>query len=568
MTHAEINNLIEVLSFQQLVSAHEIGDRTFSIKLQGRSRIWSVCLYFYETFPFSLPKVKLLDENCIGKIPHVNSYGTVCVEESDSILVNHHLPSEVIEAYLVQTLKLLDRSLLGIFKDELYDELEGFIHGVKTVNSFYKANNSAEKLVLRITHTTNPLGPKKAIPVFLSNDNSTIPKAFSNIEKLNDIQLINIVHIPLKNPITPPITEKDSALFISDMKREISTENNAKLQKILKKGSKKKRQFFSLISMPRTNGDRSEFLCEFTVNDTSVHPLLTERLDWKIYFYLLNRHNKEYLLERGGANLNLNEKKVAIVGCGSVGSEVAMMLAKSGVGHIRLVDGEWLEADNIYRHRLGGRYLNFKPSQKSQEIQKYTKVKALEDEIKVNIPHVKVSSLSSPLSAQNAKDVISGVDLVIFAIGDPSLSLMFNKVLKQLNFNHLIFCWNEPDGYGGHSTILNLKQVCLECVFHAESGSKQSIHLVEMGQPISKNLTGCAGVFTPFSYIDSTRTASLAAQQAICFLSSEIIEPKVSSWKGIDKGTLRVTDRFHSMPLMEDVLLVKNNSCRCCNGEF
>jgi molybdopterin/thiamine biosynthesis adenylyltransferase len=558
--------LIDNLSFEQLISTQQIDERTFDFKLQGRSRIWNVRLDFGKTFPFSLPIIKLLDEDFIGKIPHVNSSGTLCVEEGDSILVDYYSPEGIIETFLYQALKTLDRSSLKVFKDELYDELEGYMHGRSTVNSFYRAGSSAEQLVLRVTQSSNLLKPSNVIPIALASNTSEIPEGFSNTQKLNKLQLINIVHVPLNSPIVPPTTAESISNFILILKQEISVENSKILLKLLKKKTRINRQFFVLLSMPRGTGQRSEFLCQFNSKVPSLHPILTDSTDWQINFFLVDRHNKEYLLERGGADLTINNKTVAIVGCGSVGSEIAMLIAKSGVGAIKLIDDDFLEASNIYRHRLGGRYLNFKPSAKDKIVRKFSKVDALEEEVRINIPHIQVSTFQYALSDHNIQSVINDVDLVIFAIGNPSISLLLNRSLKEHQFNNAIFCWNEPDGYGGHSVVLNLKQVCLECLMYADNTADMPINLVEFGQPISKNLTGCAGVFTPFSYLDSVKTASLAAEQAINFLTSDVIESKITSWKGNDKGSLQTTKRFETMGLMEVMSLTRNKNCRCCNS--
>ena len=560
-----IARMIENLSFQQLVSTQQVDERTFDFRLQGRSRVWNVRLYLYKTFPFSLPLIKLLDEDYIGKIPHVNSSGILCVEEGDSILVDYYSPDGIIETFLCQALKTLERSSLRIFKDELYDELEGFMHGIDAINSFYRVNSSAEKLVLRVTKSGNWLEPNKFIPIALASSISEIPEGFSNTQILSKLQLINIVHVPLDSPVVPPTNVKSTPNFILKLKQQISAENSKILLNLLEKKARKSRQFFVLLSMPRSSRERSEFLCQFNSKVSSLHPILTDKTDWQVTFFLVNRHNKEYLLERGGANLAINNKTVAIVGCGAVGSEVAMLIAKSGVGAIKLIDPDLLEADNIYRHRLGGRYLNFNPSDKDKKVRKFSKVNALESEIRVNIPHVDVNTFQFSLSEYNVKSVINGADLVIFAIGDPSISLLLNRNLKELKFNNVIFCWNEPDGYGGHSVALNLEQVCLECVLYTGNTHNMPINLVKFGQPISKNLTGCAGVFTPFSYLDSAKTAALAVQQAITFLTSDFMESKVSSWKGIDKGSLQTTTRFETMALMEDMSLARNKGCRCCN---
>lgn len=49
----------------------------------------------------------------------------------------------------------------------------------------------------------------------------------------------------------------------------------------------------------------------------------------------------------------MSEKNVVILGCGSVGSLVAMELARSGVGNFLLVDSDTLEYHNLCRHQCG-----------------------------------------------------------------------------------------------------------------------------------------------------------------------------------------------------------------------
>lgn len=49
----------------------------------------------------------------------------------------------------------------------------------------------------------------------------------------------------------------------------------------------------------------------------------------------------------------MKNKRVVILGCGSVGSLVAMELARSGVGHFLLADPDIVEYHNICRHQCG-----------------------------------------------------------------------------------------------------------------------------------------------------------------------------------------------------------------------
>lgn len=49
----------------------------------------------------------------------------------------------------------------------------------------------------------------------------------------------------------------------------------------------------------------------------------------------------------------MNKKRAVILGCGSVGSLVAMELARAGVAHFLLVDSDTMEYHNICRHQCG-----------------------------------------------------------------------------------------------------------------------------------------------------------------------------------------------------------------------
>lgn len=563
-----ISGLLEGVTFKQLISKKEINKREFEIKLQGRVNIWTIRLYFGNDFPYKLPLAKLINKEFIGKIPHVNQHGIICVEESDTILINYHTPASVIELFLHQTIKTLERSSLKIFQHELYDEIEGFLHGENTVNSFYRSSLNVDDLYLYVQRKDTLFKIDITIPILISDNNLKTNNAFENISSLNGLQRIKIIHIPLDRPFVPMLNNMTASALIREISQKTSDGNNLEIRKKLRKHGKLKRQYYILISMPRTNGERTELLISFKSKLPSLHPILNnEHTSWNIELFLVNRYNKEYLLQRGGAKLNFNKKTVSIIGCGSIGSQIAIQIAKSGIGKLRLIDGDIFTQDNIYRHYLGGRYLNFTPSTKNGKAHYFSKVLSLKKEIESNVPYLVVDAFPESLSQKNITRTLGQTDIVIVAIGDPSISLFVNKIMRENGFSNVIFCWNEPDGYGGHSAALNLKNACLECLLFPNDLDENNINFVQFGQPISKNLTGCAGVFTPFSNLDSIKTATLATEQAINYLNQGIIEEVIYSWKGRDNGTLQTTERFKNSNFMESLSVQKNPECRCCNNE-
>ncbi|HMQ24145.1 MAG TPA: ThiF family adenylyltransferase, partial [Planctomycetota bacterium] len=68
----------------------------------------------------------------------------------------------------------------------------------------------------------------------------------------------------------------------------------------------------------------------------------------------MHRYDRQVRVDSFGeaGQARLDAARVAIVGCGALGSRVAEDLARSGVGYLRLVDRDWVEASNLHRQHL------------------------------------------------------------------------------------------------------------------------------------------------------------------------------------------------------------------------
>lgn len=58
-------------------------------------------------------------------------------------------------------------------------------------------------------------------------------------------------------------------------------------------------------------------------------------------------------MPRSGAAVDLGDRHILVVGCGSVGGHAAVGLAYAGVGSLTLVDPDTLEPENAFRHAAG-----------------------------------------------------------------------------------------------------------------------------------------------------------------------------------------------------------------------
>src|ERR1700722_2496246 len=67
-----------------------------------------------------------------------------------------------------------------------------------------------------------------------------------------------------------------------------------------------------------------------------------------------DRYSRQILFKEIGAEGQgkLARARVVIVGCGATGSVLASLLARAGVGSIRIVDRDYVEASNLQRQPL------------------------------------------------------------------------------------------------------------------------------------------------------------------------------------------------------------------------
>jgi molybdopterin/thiamine biosynthesis adenylyltransferase len=110
----------------------------------------------------------------------------------------------------------------------------------------------------------------------------------------------------------------------------------------------------------------------------------------------------------GRVDLEVNHRAyVAIVGVGSVGSMMAVELARSGIGHLLLIDGDQLEQHNLVRHALPSGYLAT------------NKAEATAHHLKANVPGLDVGAVAHHLDERFSDDqldrLIAPADLLVIA---------------------------------------------------------------------------------------------------------------------------------------------------------
>ncbi|MEA0735679.1 ThiF family adenylyltransferase [Xanthomonas campestris pv. campestris] len=139
----------------------------------------------------------------------------------------------------------------------------------------------------------------------------------------------------------------------------------------------------------------------------------------------------------------LSSKRVAVVGCGSLGSKVACMLARSGVGDFLLIDDDIFTVENLVRNELDWRDIGLHKAQALSN-----RIRRINGQAKVAVRRQQLAGQDSPSSAENVLSGMAACDLIIDATASAAASNIIGGLAASSN---LAVVWAEvfAGGIGG-----------------------------------------------------------------------------------------------------------------------
>ena len=229
---------------------------------------------------------------------------------------------------------------------------------------------------------------------------------------------------------------------------------------------------------------------------TAVEPLYTERKDYT------------YMCEQIGNDIGLMNKKILLIGAGSLGSYVAFELAKNGAQNIKIYDGDNLEDENVLRWAYGG---IGKGSNKAMITQML---------LQLLHPELHIKPIAKDIDTKFLVEEVSGADLLISTIGSSDEQLKFNAALKKANCKiPVLYVWLEEGGEYSHILFVNYeKQGCYECLFTDQQGERVNNRARKnMDLSIENRIirNGCGGTRAAYGTAILLRTTA-ALLDAIC----------------------------------------------------
>ena len=135
------------------------------------------------------------------------------------------------------------------------------------------------------------------------------------------------------------------------------------------------------------------------------------------------------LTERHGKELQqaFSAATVAICGLGGLGSNIAISLARAGIGKLILCDFDRVDITNLHRQQY-----------KADQIDMY-KTDALADNLREIAPYIEIEVHTERITEENAVTLLKGADIICEAFDDAECKASFaNTVLSELPDKYLV----------------------------------------------------------------------------------------------------------------------------------
>ena len=169
-----------------------------------------------------------------------------------------------------------------------------------------------------------------------------------------------------------------------------------------------------------------------------------------------DRYSRQTLFAGIGAagQERLARARVLIVGCGALGTGLANLLARAGVGYLRIADRDFVEANNLQRQNL------FEEDDAAQGMPKA--VAAAQRIARIN-GDVTVDPQVTDVTAENVEDLLDGMDLALDGTDNFETRYLLNDACVKLNIPWIYS--GVIAAYGVSMPILPHDTACLRCVF-------------------------------------------------------------------------------------------------------
>ena len=243
-----------------------------------------------------------------------------------------------------------------------------------------------------------------------------------------------------------------------------------------------------------------------------------------------------------GRNLHkqppLTGRRIALVGCGTIGSHLAKFLIQSGAGHeggaLLFVDNQSFEPGNVGRHYLG-----------TVGIGEW-KAEAVKKELQRQFPEAQIRAVRADAEGMIAN--LASYDLVVDATGEEALTLVLNHSFvarrrEEKRAPDVIHVWLFGNGAAGQALLVDGPQfACFKCLKPEHHGQWRFSPL-KSGTMVEQTAAACGEAQYIAYGVAAPAMAAALGLQLVLDWNSGSPGPRLRTVRIEKKTTVEVKDR-------------------------
>jgi molybdopterin-synthase adenylyltransferase len=218
-----------------------------------------------------------------------------------------------------------------------------------------------------------------------------------------------------------------------------------------------------------------------------------------------------------------------LVGCGALGTVVANLLVRAGLGRLRIIDRDFVEASNLQRQTL------FEEADAREALPKAT---AAERRLRAINSDVRVEGVVADLTPENSEELLGGFELILDGTDNFETRLLVNDLAIARNVP-----WIYAAAVGSYGVTMTIRPGATACLACLTQGDEKSATLgAEATCDTAGVVNAAVGVIASIEAAEATKLLAGKAEA----LNQRLISCDV--WSG----------RFQS------IRIARNPDCRAC----
>ncbi|ERJ13316.1 ThiF family adenylyltransferase [Haloplasma contractile] len=276
-----------------------------------------------------------------------------------------------------------------------------------------------------------------------------------------------------------------------------------------------------------------------------------EHIDYKLENYVkycFYNTSIENVFYRGSSGLmSDSEKRITIVGCGSVGSNLINMLCEAGYYNFNIIDHDKLSFQNIQRH-----ICNYNSTGKF-------KANAIKDELIKKYPYVKINAYSkSILQIDDISRILDNTDTLIITAGERNVEYALCQYLKE-KYPRLKFMivFVEPYLIAGHIIYASGVNPFDKDIF--DDNLNYNFSVLKKDNDLYLREFGCSSRFVQYSVVKVKKFLYGASSDILEFINQDIrsnVKVYIGDLSNSIEYSLRLKSKYYTFSKSNSVEVV------------